>query len=112
MDGQRGKYLVRWYPLCSTTYHILWSRSLCPADELTIGDRINCHGVLEESVEQEATSSRTPSVETERVFIEVVVHMLLAHSPLGGFQVASVSAEKPPGGHVASVGALVRHAGS
>ena len=20
----------RWYPLCSTTYHILWSRSLCP----------------------------------------------------------------------------------
>ena len=22
-----------------------------PADELTIGDRINCHGVLEESVE-------------------------------------------------------------
>ena len=55
-----------------------------PADELTIGDRINCHGVLEESVEQEATSSRTPSVETERVFIEVVVHMLLAHSPLVG----------------------------
>ena len=55
-----------------------------PADELAVGNRINCRGVLKESVEQEATSSRTPSVETERVFIQVIVQMLPAHSPLVG----------------------------
>ena len=55
-----------------------------PADGLAVGNRINCRGVLKESVEQEATSSRTLSVETERVFIQVIVQMLPAHSPLVG----------------------------
>ncbi len=55
-----------------------------PADELAVGNRINCRGVLEEPVEQETTRSRTPSVETERVFIQVIVEMLPAHSPLVG----------------------------
>ena len=51
-------------------------------DKLAVGYGISYDSVLEEPVEQQTTRSRTPSVEAEREFIEVVVQMLLAHCPL------------------------------
>jgi len=44
------------------------------------------HRVLNESVEQQPTSSGFSSIESERVFIKVVVEMLVADSPLESAQ--------------------------
>ena len=55
-----------------------------PALEISVGDRINLHCLLQEAIEQVATCSGSAAVEAEGKFIEVIVQVLMAHSSMMG----------------------------
>ena len=57
---------------------------LLPALEISVGDRINLHCLLQEAIEQVATCSGSAAVEAEGKFIEVIVQVLMAHSSMMG----------------------------
>ena len=57
---------------------------LLPALEISVGDRINLHCLLQEAIEHVATCSGSAAVEAEGKFIEVIVQMLMAHSSMMG----------------------------
>lgn len=55
---------------------------LCPLlgssdvlNDLAIGSRIDSHGILQETVKQFPTMSGSPSIETKRKFVQVVINM-------------------------------------
>ena len=53
-------------------------------DHLTVSCRFDLDGILEESVEQQATMIGPAAVEAKCVFIKVVSEMLVAHGALVG----------------------------
>lgn len=72
------------YPLDSGGYYML-----CPLlgspdvlNDLAIGSRIDSHGILQETVKQLPTMSGSPSIETKRKFVQVVLNMFRADCSL------------------------------